>query len=81
MNALLLGFWETIKHFVTIDLTQTTFILLVGIIGVLGLLAFLGFFKAATKSANNSKPIKWGSLILAIIMFGLVALLCSLRFA
>ena len=75
MNALLLGFWETIKHFVTIDLTQTTFILLVG------MLAFLGFFKAATKSANNSKPIKWGSLILAIIMFGLVALLCSLRFA
>jgi hypothetical protein len=81
MNALLLGFWETVKHFVTVDLTPTTFGLLVGILGVLALLAFLGFFKAAAKSANSGKAIKWGSLILAIIVFGLVALLVSARFA
>lgn len=81
MNALLLGFWETIKHFVTVDLTTTTFGLLVGILGVLGLLAFLGFFKAATKSAEKGKSIKWGSFILAIIVLGLVALLVSARFA
>lgn len=81
MNALLLGFWETIKRFVTIELTETTFGLLVGLLGLAGLFAFLGFFKAASKSVNGSKPVKWGSLILAIILFGLVALLCSVRFA
>ena len=81
MNALLLGFWETIKHFVTVDLTPTTYGLLVGILAVLGLLAFLEFFKAATKSTEKGKSIKWGSFVLAVIVLGLVALLVSARFA
>ncbi len=76
-TMLLATLWNNFSNWVTEEWSQTTFILVVTILGVLGLWALLTFFKG---SINKDKKPKWGTLVVSIVMFVLLAILCSAKF-
>ena len=72
MKSMMCNLWDKFSQWVSFEWSQLTFILVVGALLIMGLLAFLAFFK---KSVNKDKRPKWGMLVLAIILFGLAAVL------
>lgn len=78
MFSMLCSMWDDFSMWVTNQWTQTTFVIVVCIVGVLGLFALLSFFKG---SFDKGKKPKWGTLILSIILFALLAVLSAARFA
>ena len=54
------------------------FYVVVSVFAVIGLLAMVSFVK---KSYAKEDKIKWGTLILTVIMFAIVAVLCIAKFA
>ena len=77
MISMLCSLWDDFSMWVTDVWSSMTYAIVVGIFGVLGLMALLSFFK---KSWDKGKKPKWGQLFLAILMFGLVALISIARF-
>lgn len=78
MFSLLCNIWVDFRNWVTNDWTQTTFLIVMCILGVLGLLSFLAFFK---QSFDKGKTPKWWKLIVALLLFGVIALLSWARYA
>ncbi len=78
MNGMLLSLWGKMRDWVTNGWTQTTYIIVVCILGVCGLLLLSTYLK---KNFNKGKKVKWGPLILAIILFVLLGLVTALRYA
>lgn len=72
MMSMMCNIWDKFCQWVSFEWSSLTFILVVGALMIMGLLAVLSFFK---KSFNKDKKPKWGTLILAIIIFALVAVL------
>ncbi len=72
MMSLLCNIWDKFSRWVSFEWSQLTFVLVICALAIMGLLAFLAFFK---KSINKDKRPKWGMLVLAIIMFALMAVL------
>ncbi len=72
MKSMMCNLWDKFSQWVSFEWSQLTFILVVCALLIMGLLAFLAFFK---KSVNKDKRPKWGMLVLAIILFGLAAVL------
>ena len=68
--------WDDFKTWIIDGWSETTFILVICVLGVLGLMALLLFFK---KSFDKGKKPKWGVLILALILFGVLAFLSVIR--
>ena len=75
MKSMICNIWNDFTAWV-LTWSQTTFIFVVCILGLLGLLALLSFFK---KSINKDKRPKWGQLIIAVLMFALLAVVCAAR--
>ncbi len=78
MNSMLLSFGGKIKDWVTITWSQTTYIIVVCVLGVCGLLLLSSYLKT---NFNKGKKVKWGPLVLALILFGLLAAVTALRYA
>lgn len=77
MNSMLLSLWDDFTKWVSVDWSQTTYIIVVCIFGLLGLLSLLSFFKG---NFDKGKKVKWSKLILALLLFGLLALVSFARF-
>ena len=77
MLSTLCSIWDDFKSWVTVGWSQTTYIIVVCVLGVLGLFTLLSFFK---KSFDKGKKPKWALLILAIILFAILALISWARF-
>lgn len=77
MNGMLLSLWGKMSDWVSTKWNQTTYIIVVCVLGVCGLLLLSTYLKS---NFNKGKKVKWGPLILALIMFGLLALVSALRF-
>ena len=80
MMSMLCSLWDKISTWVTDSWTQLTFVIVVCAFGILGTMALLAFLKGP-KFNKDKKPFKWGSLILCLLMYGLLALVCAARFA
>lgn len=78
MVSMLCSLWDDFSKWVTVSWTQTTYIIVVCVFGLLGLMALLSFFKG---SFDKGKKVKWGKLILALLLFGLLAVVSAARFA
>lgn len=78
MNSMLLSLWGKIRDWVSITWSQTTYIIVVCVLGVCGLLLLSTYLKS---NFNKGKKIKWGPLVLALILFGLLAAITALRYA
>ncbi len=78
MMSTICDVWGDFKNWVTTGWNQTTFIIVICVLGVCGLFMLLSFFK---NSFNKGKRPKWFALILSLILFGLMALIFSARFA
>ena len=76
--ALLCSVWDDFKAWVTTGWSDVTFAIIVSILGVCGLLLLLSFFK---QSFDKGKRPKWMKLILSLIVFGIMAVIVSARFA
>ena len=70
--------WQKFEMWVTLEWTPLTFGLLVSILGVVGCVGLLTFFKKSYGKAD--KPPKWGTLVVAILMFIILAIVCAARF-
>ena len=77
MNGMLLSLWGKMSDWVSTKWTQTTYIIVVCILGVCGLLLLSTYLKS---NFNKGKKVKWAPLILALILFGLLALVSALPF-
>lgn len=75
---MLLSIWDDFSNWVTLEWSQTTYILVICIFGLCGLMALLSFFKG---NFNKGKKIKWGKIVLAVFMFALLAVVSYARFA
>ncbi len=78
MNSMLLSLWDDFRNWITVGWSETTYIIVVCVFGICGLLSLLSFFKG---NFNKGKKIKWGSLVIALIMFALLALVSIVRYA
>jgi hypothetical protein len=78
MGSMLLDVWGTIKHWIGVTWAQSTYIIVVCVLGVCGLLLLSSYLKG---NFNKGKKIKWGPLVLALVLFGLLALVSAARFA
>ena len=77
MISMLCNIWDDFSLWVSKSWSTTTFALVVSIMGILGLMAFLKFFKA---SYNKGGKIKWLDLVLALVIFGLMAVIFIAKF-
>ena len=75
MKSMICNIWNEFTVWV-MSWSQVTYIIVICIFGLLGLLGLLSFFK---KSVNKDKRPKWGVLIVAILMFALLAIVCAAR--
>jgi len=76
--SMLCSLWNKISEWVS-NWPEVAFIIVVCTFGILGTMALLGFLKGP-KYNKDKKPFKWGSLILCLLMYGLLALVCAARF-
>ncbi len=77
MFSMLCSLWDKFSMWVTNEWNNTTYIIVICAFSLFGLYALLAFFK---KSFDKGKRPKWGMLILAILMFALVAVVSAARF-
>lgn len=77
MNSVMLSLWDTFRHWVSVDWSATTFAIVVSLLGVCALLGLLSFFKG---NFDKGKPIKWGKVVLIVLLLGIVTLLAVARF-
>lgn len=78
MKIMLCNIWDDFSNWVTLQWTQTTYIIVLSVFVLCGLLGALSFFK---KSINKDKRPKWGILVVSIICFALAVVLALARFA
>lgn len=76
MSSMLLSLWTRFRQWVSVDWSQTTFFIILGVLVVCALLLLQTFLKKSTKG----KGIKWASVVLLILLLGIVALLSVARF-
>ena len=77
MKGMLLSLWNKMSDWVSNGWTQTTYIIVMCILGVCGLLLLSTYLKS---NFNKGKKIKWGPLVLALVLFGLMALISALKY-
>jgi len=75
---MLLSLWGKFKQWVTVEWSELTFAITVGVLGCVALLLLVSFLKL---NYNKGKAIKWGNLVLLIVILAIVAVLCFARFA
>lgn len=78
MKSMMLSLWDDFRKLISVDMNQTTYIIIVCVLGICGMLALLSFFKG---NYNKGKGIKWGKIVVAVLMFGILALISAVRFA
>ena len=78
MKSMLLSLWTSFRKWVTVDWNPTTFYIVISVIGVCILFLLLGFLKG---NYNKGKKIKWGNIVLLVLLGGVMGLLCYARFA
>lgn len=78
IDSMLLSLWGKIREWITIGWSQTTYIIVVCVLGVCGLLLLSTYLKG---NFNKGKKIKWAPLVLALILFALLAVISIARFA
>lgn len=78
LDSMLLNLWGKISDWVTNGWSQTTYIIVMCVLGVCGLLLLSSYLKG---NFNKGKKIKWGPLVLALILFALLALITAARYA
>lgn len=71
--------WHKFSYWVTVEWSYLVFIITVCIFALLGGLALVSFIKGP-KYNKEKKPFKWGSLVVSILMFGVMAVLLIARF-
>lgn len=76
MISMMCNLWDNFSMWVSDKWSTTTFALVVSIFGLLGLMALLSFFK---KSFDKGKRPKWGTLILSLLMFALMAVVFAAK--
>lgn len=76
MISMMCSIWDDFKTWIIDGWSETTFVLVICVLGLLGLMALLSFFK---KSFDKGKKPKWVVLILALILFGVLAFLSVIR--
>ena len=77
MKGMLLSLWGKMSDWVSNGWTQTTYIIVMCILGVCGLLLLSTYLKS---NFNKGKKIKWGPLVLALVLFGLMAFISALKY-
>ena len=75
--SMMLGLWNDFSNWITNTWSDVTFLIVVSIFGILGLLALLSFFKG---NFDKGKKVKWLKLVFALVMFGLLTLLCCVKY-
>lgn len=78
MNSMLLSLWDDFRNWVTVGWSDTTYIIVVCVFGICGLLSLLSFFKG---NFNKGKKVKWGSIVLSLVLFALLAVVSIARYA
>ena len=78
MESMLLSLWTRFRTWVTVDWSATTFYIVLSVLGVCVLMLLLGFLKG---NYNKGKPIKWGNVVLLVILAALIGFLSYVRFA
>ena len=75
--SMLLSLWTKFRQWVSVDWSNVTFAIVVGILGVVALMLLMSFLKG---NYNKGKAIKWGNVVLLVVVLGILALLCFVRF-
>lgn len=78
MISMLLSLWDDFRNWVTVDWNDTTFAIVISVLGVCGLLCFVSFVKG---NFNKGKKIKWGQLVLALVLFVILGVISYARYA
>ena len=76
MMSMLCNVWQDFSNWIRLGWSDVTFGLVISIFALCGVLSLLTFFK---KSFDKGKKPKWGMLVLAIIMFALLAGVACIR--
>ncbi len=79
MISMLCNIWLDFCDWVSNDWTDLTFYIVVSILAICGLLS-LSVFVKKSYNYNKDDKIKWGQLVLAILLIGIVVVLCVAKF-
>ena len=77
MSSMLLGLWESFRKWVSVDWTTLTFAIVLSILGICVLMLLSTFLK---ENYNKGKSIKWGKIVLLVLLMGIMVLLFYVRF-
>ncbi len=78
MRFMIANIWDKFSNWVTVEWSDLVFGIVVCVFAVIALESILTFLK---KSNKDKKPFKWGSLILTLLCFGILAVLFAAKFA
>ncbi len=79
MRTMILSVWDDFSKWVSVDWSETTYIIIMCALGILAMMGILAFFKG-DKYHKEQKPFKWATLVGCIICLGLIALFSAARF-
>lgn len=79
MFSLMLSIWDDFREWVSLKWSQPVFFLVIALLGIFGVMGILGFLKGS-KPDKEKKTFKWGSLVLSVICFAILAVLCIAKF-
>ena len=79
MVSMLCSLWDDFSKWVSVDWSNTTYIIVVCVLGILGVMGLLSFLKGP-KYNKDKKPFKWGTLVLSLLLFGILAIISCARF-
>lgn len=78
MNSMLLNLWTKFREWVSVKWSALTFYIVFSVLGVCILALLLNFLKT---NYNKGKSIKWGRIVLIVLLGGIMGLLAYARFA
>ena len=77
MSSMLLGIWESFRKWVSVDWSALTFAIVLSVFGICVLMLLSTFLK---ENYNKGKSIKWGKIVLLVLLMGVMVLLFYVRF-
>jgi len=77
MSSMLLGIWESFRKWVSVDWSALTFAIVLSVFGICVLMLLSTFLK---ENYNKGKSIKWGKIVLLVLLMGIMVLLFYVRF-
>ena len=79
MMAMLCNIWDDFCKWVTVDWSQTTYMIVVCTLGALALIGLLSFLKGSNK--KDKKPLLWGKIFVCLLLLGVLAVIVAAKYA